>query len=248
LCSLSSISSTFSADEEKSGPERGVALVAPTPEDELFGKEYESTYRFDGDELRKKLKELEGKFPGFRMIEDHLTCKGCIPLDDLNEMKTKPKLPLTKRFACLMSFEAPQKCAYLTYHCQEYAFLTLVLEEWPNEDEALAILAYLKGYFYYANFFELQKVENPEEAKLVIYGRYNNHYGIYRGNGVVDSKWGGEKAIYRHNLFQHPYPKEVSFYKVACKKLPPNFVEKNWPNPLWKRLHGPEQPEFCALL
>lgn len=66
-----------------------------------------------------------------------------------------------------------------------------------------------------------KEVNDPQEGDLVAY--YNRklhrdpltHTGIYRGNGLVESKWGDTKAIFLHPKFYSPaaWGNEIRYYR-----------------------------------
>jgi hypothetical protein len=256
LCCLSSISSVFatSADDQKESEDsqKKLQLAAPMPVDEApddFRKAINNLYALRGGvdqqhvaQATEEFREIERRFPGFLMIENHLACPGvCLSTYSQTSIKEKGDgRTLKDRFLYLTSQDTFYRgaCWYNVANCKSYAFYTFVLESWPNKDEAVSIIHYwVKKKFYYTDFLDLHKIEASEEAQLVCYEK--RHWGICRGNGTIESKWGFIPLIFRHKLFQVPldYGHKVSFYKVGFKSLPPNFVEDNWPNPLWKLLH-----------
>jgi hypothetical protein len=219
------------------------------PEDEeikSFRETIGSSYVFSGhitpeyaSKRTEEIRELGKKFPGFQLINNHLGCSGC------EDWYSRPIIAEGRtsfdRFRFLKDCAAKDGCWYSFRNCMEYAYVTAVFENCPNKDEGIAIINYLMREGIYSkifDFIETQQVDNPEEAVFVSYSKNgaSTHLGIYRGNGVVESKWGLMSAIFRHKVFQVPpsYGNEVLFHRVIFKKLPPDFVKNNWPNPLWE--------------
>ena len=189
----------------------------------------------------EEIRELEIKFPGFRLVNNHLSCSSCEDRYSRSIIK-EGSTPLD-RFRFLKDCAAKGGCWYSLRNCIDYAYFTAVLENCPNQDAAIAIINYLMREGIYSkifDFIETQEVDDPEEGVFVSYSRngVSTHMGIYRGGGVVESKWGGINAIFQHKVFQVPpeYGDKVLYHKVVFKELPPNFVEENWPNPSWKFL------------
>lgn len=217
----------------------------PDPEDK-FREAIESSHVFKGyispglaSRRTEQIKEFEEDFPGFRLINNHLACESCEDEDSRSIIK-KGDAPLD-RFRFLKDCAAKGGCWYSRRNCIDYAYITAIFENCPDQDAAVAIIDYLMRegvYIKVFNFIETQEVDDPEEAVLVIYSNNNGptHFGIYRGDGIVESKWGGINAIFQHKVFQvmPSYGDEVLFQKVVFKELPPHFVKENWPNPLWE--------------
>jgi hypothetical protein len=215
----------------------------PDPEDK-FREAIGSSHIFKGhisleyaSKRTEEIKELEIKFPGFRLINNHLGCRGCE--DEYLRAIIKKGDTSLDRFRFLKNCAAKGECWYSLTNCIDYAYFTAIFENCPDQDAAIAIINYLMREGVYIKVFKLietQEVDDPKEAVLAIYSNNNGptHFGIYRGDGVVESKWGLMGAIFQHKVFQLPpeYGDKVSFHKVVFKELPPNFVKENWPNPL----------------
>lgn len=215
------------------------------PEDE-FRKAVESSHTFKGyispeyaSKRTEEIRELGTKFPGFSLVNNHLDCSGCE--DGYSKSIIKEGSTQLDRFRFLRDRAAEGGCWYRRMNCIDYTYFTVVFERCLNKDAAIAIINYLMRegiYIKIFDFIEAQEVDDPEEAVFVSYSRNgaSTHLGIYRGKGVVESKWGGINAIFQHKIFQVPpsYGDKVLFYKVVFKKLPPGFVRDNWPNPSWE--------------
>lgn len=229
-------------------PHAGHAFLQYTPDEETekFRETAKSSAVFheSRDEIWEK---FESKFSGFQLICDHLKCRDC----EINKMLRVCGSGETQflRFCSLKNREAHGGCWYndLFNNCQKYAYLTVIYEQCPNKDEAIAILNYCMGEpsSQVFNFIELVETADLEKATIVRYFENfptETHVGIYRGKGKIDSKWGSLGAIFRHKIFQVPksYGDEVRFYDIVFKKLPPNFVKDNWPNRDWKLLEHKE--------
>lgn len=217
------------------------------PEDE-FRKTVGSSHIFSGHISRdyaskrtEEIRELGTKFPGFSLVDNHLDCSGCE--DWYSKSRIKEGSTQLDRFRFLRDRAAEGGCWYSCRNCIDYTYFTIVFERCPNKDAAIAIIHYLMREGIYNkifDFIETQEVDDPEEAAFVSYSKNgaSTHLGIYRGDGVVESKWGLMGAIFQHKIFQVPpeYGDKVSFHKVVFKELPPNFVKENWPNPSWEFL------------
>lgn len=215
-------------------------------EEDEFRKIVGSSYIFKGhisleyaSKRTEEIRELEKKFPGFRMMNNHLACESC-ESQYSRSIITEGRTPLD-RFRFLKDRAAEGGCWYSRRNCIDYAYFTAVFEKCPDKDAAIAIISYLMREGVYKkifDFIETQEVDDPEEAVFVSYSRNgaSTHLGIYRGNGIVESKWGSMNAIFWHKVFQVPpdYGDKVLFHKVVFKELPPGFVRENWPNPLWE--------------
>jgi hypothetical protein len=98
--------------------------------------------------------------------------------------------------------------------CYEYAFCQL------KDGKALSseygtILDSLKEWGY-------NQVSQPKEGDLVIYlhNEEPTHAGIYRGDGLVESKWGNQRPlVYLHQLNDVPtsYGNQVMFFHPPLK-------------------------------
>ena len=226
------------------GATLNTAYSFSAPEDE-FRKAVESSYTFKGyispeyaSKCTEEIRELGTRFPGFSLVNNHLGCSNCE--DCYSRSIIKEGSTQLDRFRFLRDRAAEGGCWYRRMNCIDYTYFTIIFERWPNKDEAIAIINCLMREGIYKRIFgfiEAQEVDDPEEAVFVSYST-STHLGIYRGDGVVESKWGGINAIFQHKIFQVPpsYGDKVLFHKVVFKELPPNFVEENWPNPSWKFL------------
>lgn len=223
----------------------------PDEETENFRKTVKSSHIFNGYTTPEyglkrtpEIKEFE-KFPGFEVLYNHLPCRGCE--SEASRRSIREGSTLDHRFRFIKDQASPNSCWHGIGNCKDYALSTIILEKCPNKDEAILILNYcIKktlwcpfGTAEIFKFIDYPQVETPEEATLVIYSKgpqKGTHYGIYRGNGVVESKWGSMRTIFRHKVFQVPleYGDNVSFHKIVFKKLPPNLAEEYWPNSSWK--------------
>ena len=217
------------------------------PDDE-FRETVESSHIFKGhisleyaSKRTEEIRELETKFPGFHLVNNHLGCRGCE--DWYSRSIIAEGCTLFDRFRFLKDCAAEGGCWYSRRNCIDYAYFTAVFENCPNQDAAIAIINYLMREGICSrifDFIETYEVDDPKEAVFVSYIRngVSTHLGICRGEGVVESKWGGINAIFQHKVFQAlpEYGDKVLYHKVVFKELPPHFVEENWPNPSWKFL------------
>lgn len=163
------------------------------------------------------LNNLSKEFPDFQVINNHLLCKGCNKqssefLQDILQGYTLNTLPSVHK-------DELSDCWYADRRCKDYVIYTLVIERHPDKAIAINDLQ-TKGLWSFSSMARLEEVENPEEAHVVIYSG-DKHFGIYRGKGIVESKWGYARAIFRHNLWQIPkfYGNQVKFYKVIFLNL-----------------------------
>ena len=210
----------------------------PDEKTDEFRKAIKSSYAFNGyitleyaPNRRKEIKGIEQKFPGFKLIEDHLSCDHCGK--NLNNGHT-----IIDRFSFLKERHHPRECWYDYINCIDYAFYTIILEDHPNKDAAISIISYCmkNGIFTNGgifNFIELQETNTLEEARLLVYEGV--HYAINGGNGVIESKWGSLRGVFQHGPFQVPfnYGDKASLRKVVFKEVSDMFVKENWPNPSW---------------
>jgi len=105
-------------------------------------------------------------------------------------------------------------------NCHNYAISTLLgLKGKLPEDIPLC-----EGSDWYNQFNFLrdycQEVSTPQDGDLVIY-QYDDiltveHTGIYREDGTVESKWGGERRIYKGPAFHIPYDygNSIKYYRI----------------------------------
>jgi hypothetical protein len=107
-----------------------------------------------------------------------------------------------------------RQCEFSHKQCFDYAFQTILLEKRPPNIRLDTIKTV--DNLNFRDFIRLEETLNHEEAEFVMYE--GGHYGIYRGNGIVESKWGWTRAVFRHKEWQVPesYGK-ARYYKVIIK-------------------------------
>ena len=195
----------------------------PDEETDRFRNEVSTSYIFKGymglseaPNRTRQINELSTTFPDFQVINNHFSCNACHKggsefLQALDQGQTLNTL------SSICKAELSD-CWYKGHNCMDYAFYTLVIEQHPDK---ISTLKYLmkEGIYSFFKIAGLEEVENPEEAHVVIYPD-GCHYGIYRGNGIVESKWGGMRAVFRHKLWYVPnsYCNRITFHKVVFLK------------------------------
>lgn len=107
-----------------------------------------------------------------------------------------------------------QRLCYINFSgiCQDYAFgRVLSTYSFPA---GMAHPSY-HGHQILALYFTI--TISPQKGDLIVYERsdYITHWGVYRGDGIVESKW-GVCPVYRHPLFDVPsgYGKTIKCYRL----------------------------------
>lgn len=173
-------------------------IYEPTVESNEFRKAVKGlcgchTTPEEADRWEKKIRKLEKDNPDFKLLHNHVDTCDC--------QKTGT-----------IGGEVCAGCLSLL-GCHDYAYYIIAMEQCPGgELKTTAIKeGSPQGSFDWSDF---EIVENPEDSHLVFYPE-GNHFGIYRGNGVVESTLG--LRVLLHKLFQVPpsYGDTVEFYKFV---------------------------------
>ncbi len=163
------------------------------------------------------MRKLEEQNPGFTMIQNHI--KNC----DCQDKKTTGDV---EKDTMRARWQKVTLRFVLLAECARYACSTILLEQLPDVEQALTLA---KDSQLAPHYFSWQNIEDPEEAHLVYYfTSTGGHWGVYRGNGVVESTWGWSQTLFRHGIWQVPkqYGNEAKFYKLnVSNPLLPKYWE-----------------------
>ena len=189
----------------------GYGVYEPTKEMDAFRDKITGLTRgWHGANLLKweqQIDQLAKENPGFQMLKCHVNDCDCHKQGTKSTEKSSIEKQLKKSIA--------PSCIY-SLNCYTYAGVVALLEQYPaDKDEAVAIWNRLESIYDLPR----KQVECLEDAHII--GYEGGHWGVYRGNGIVESTGGLLPVLFRHKIFQVPinYSNKVHGIQIDIESL-----------------------------
>jgi len=133
---------------------------------------------------RQELMDLAKKFDGFEVKVNHFLCEGCDPFNHKNKGQDN------------------QRCWFASNNCMDYTIQKLIMD--LNIEDAIKNNSKI-DIRNYKDYLGFEETNNPEESLMVTYG--GGHWGLYCGNGIVESKWARTRAVF--DISSHKFQSHI---------------------------------------